>query len=318
MKPSYVLTGLSVEQVKLGRLVTRKNIWTPYNAFHDPPSLTYSPDVHEVTCHSSELHYHNSTQSSVPLRLSKLFGVNRTVDTNVFLKIEADSTTMQMLSDYSSIFRSWPSDVADTTGNSERVADGLDQTREWIQNRLESDEDVFMVVGIKTVTNAKVTIHQSSNNTRSLKAGIPTSELGLHGLSPIPGASALDIMIAMTAGQAGGVSEKYEMKGTRVMAVQYCRVKVSKWPKSKIGEAKLDMGGIVWKWFVGNGSVLMKASTSDSRDSFMVSISTGEIADAAEIVGSDEEEQDEHEDDDLDEDEDHIDRVLINGVELMF
>ena len=315
MTPTYFLTELSTDQVKLGRLVT--NIWTPYNAFYDPPFISYTPVVHEVIRHSSKFCLHRSNKSSIGSTLSKLFGIDYGRSSNTFLRIEAKSISTQTISNYSDAFEFLWSGIARTPGDAQGKTDEVDRTREWIQNRLEDSEDVFMVVGIRTITDATVTVHESSDVTTRLNAGIPVTELVSSGLSMALG-SALDVTIAMGVGRAGGVGEKYEVRGTRVMAVQYCRVKVGKWWKGKDVAAKLAAKQVVWEWFIGNGLRGTTPSNTGPQDPLMVVVALGDMVDAAEIMGVNDDEGHDAEGNNEDEDEDRIQSFSVDGVELVF
>jgi hypothetical protein len=284
MKPSYILptAGLSTDQVKLGRLIT--NIWSPANTFHDPPTVSYSPNVHNVTHYSSKLYHRSGSQSSVSSKLSKLFGINSDRSSEVFLKIEAESTTTQTLSNYSDLFKSmWHRQEASSTP-------GTEGTRQWIQDRLVDDEEVYMIVGITTVTDATVTVVECSTSTTAYHAGIPISEIASLAQPALATISALDVMIAMTVGRFGKSGGSYEVKGTNVVAVQYCKVKVGKWWKGKGAEAKLSSGEIAWEWFIGRRSRAM-SPICNPRDQPVVVVSLAEPVNVAQILGEDEEGQ---------------------------
>jgi hypothetical protein len=310
---AYVLTGLSVDQVKLGRLVT--NVWTPYNGYHDPPGLSLTTDVAKLTQRKSTIYSHNNTQTSLMLRLSKLFGIDHDRRSNAFWKVEAESTTTQTLSNYSEVFETLWKGVAACERDPEKPKSELHKTREWIQNRLEGDEDVYMVVGIKTVTNAKVTVGQSSGTATAVDAGIPVTDMVSHGLSTLVNISPLDVMIAIAVGSRGGVGETYEVEGPCVMAVQYCRVKLR---RRKVGngndEETLAPHKIAWEWFLGGRPRVMTPSTGP-KDKFMVEVSLGGIVDKADIVMDEEEPVSTEGETD---DEDRIQNVLVDGVELLF
>jgi hypothetical protein len=299
MRSSYILLGVSTDQLKIGRLVT--DIWAPYNRYHDPPSISSSPEIHELNLHKSHLYYRTGTKSTVLVKLSKLFGINHDSQSNVCLDIEAESTSTQTLSNYPEVFKSlW-----------ENTTDETDGTKEWIQHRLLDDEDVYMVVGIRTVTNATVTVSNFSGNATGLNAGIPVSELASHGLY---GSSALDVMIAMSAGQVKGVGETYQIKGACVIAAQYCKVKVGKWWNGDSKEAHLTTRDVAWEWLVGNHSRQPGHSDGFPQDRPVVTVSLGEPLDAAKFIGVNEEVVSETDDDD----DDRIRSFTMHDVELVF
>lgn len=307
MKPSYVLPGISTNQVKLGRLVT--NVWTPHNSFHDPPTISDTDissqlEIHKVIRHSSEFYNHTHNKCATFLKLSKFFGINLDSSSNVIFKVKARSTTTEALSNYSDLFRSiWRGGGVSTTSN---PGAHMDATREWVQNRIEDGEDVYMVVGITTATDATVVVDVRSATITGPQVGVPTSDMALPGISSLANASALDVILAMAVGQCGTGIETHEMNGTHVIAVQYCKVKVGKWWKKKSEEPRLASGHVVWKWFVGPNRSMNPPPVTDEE--MMMDASLGEPV-TMDVLGPNEE--------DAEEDQ-RIENVLLGDGELLF
>jgi hypothetical protein len=202
VKASYILVqsnGLSDNQVKLGRLVT--NIWTPFISYHDPPNIS---DTHgrlhqtdEITNHNSTLYFNNNRNDSLSLKLSKLFGIGIDRSSNSALVIKAKSVSTSTLSDCVLAFDCIFDGPADNT------ATGTSTTRSWIQNRIQGGHDVYMVVGIQTVTDAHITQLHSFTTNPSSSVAVPVSEIASHGAAAVAstvgagGWSALDVSLAI-------------------------------------------------------------------------------------------------------------------------
>jgi len=273
MKSSYILiqsNGLSDKQVKLGRLVT--NIWTPFDSFHDPPSLFTSDlaQVDEITDHNSTLYFNRNCDDSISLKLSKLFGISLNHASNSALLIKAKSVSTATLLNHTSVFNRIFS--GPTVGPSE--SSETNETRAWIQKRFEGGEAVYMVVGIQTVTDAKVTQVQSSNLKTSFDGSIPVTDIASHGVSAPIGWSTLDVSIAVVLGRDGGAGAEYEIQGTRVIAVQYCKIQVSlrKW---RTGKDEVKLAERTWQWYLGEK--MRSRTTSTDRPSFGLEVSLEEM-----------------------------------------
>jgi hypothetical protein len=301
MKPSYVVPTPLLEQVKLGRLVT--NIWMPSDVYYDPaPSVSRSPtQIQQVTQYSSTIHFRTSSKSSVYLRLLKLFGIRRDRNANVSMKVEAEGVTTETLSNYADVFRSmWRGESPE--GNSEKEADVINPLREWVQDRLESDEEVYMITGVKMATNAKITVETSLDTSTSLTPGL---QLPSNGTSGDPQA----IMIAIKLRRSYGIEEKYEVKGTCVVALQYCKLNVAKRWMGKNAQEVVSVGNNSWEWL----AAAKRTITSDitPRNRLIVEVSLGEPVDSSGMARVDEEGQDS-------DDEDRVYCYRVGDVELIF
>jgi hypothetical protein len=259
------------------------------------------------------MHFRTDAQSSLIMQLTKLFHLNGDSHSGVNFNIQAESTTDEMLDNYAEVFLSmWPDASNDSPSrNSQRMGE-LDPTRDWIQARLEGGEKVYMVVGITTVVNPRVTVTISSGMSGDLRTSVPVDELCPR--LPMQAASPLDFMITMTVGRAAGEGEAYTLDGKYVIAVQYCKLKIRKWT---IGEKKKEVKEITWKWYARS----MRTMTTIRPAENMVGISLGEPLDATGMLNPDEEQEQnegERQDGDEDEDKDPVHTDLVEGIELVF
>jgi hypothetical protein len=306
MNSAHILiqsNGLSDKQVKLGRLVT--NIWTPFDSFHDSPSLVEpKAEATQIDDHNSTFCFNRNCDESIWLKLSKLFGIDLNRKSTTALVIKAKSVSTRTLSDYTSAFNS----IFDSAAESE--TDTAGKTRKWIQNRVEGKEAVYMVVGIQTVTDAKVTQVRSSNINTSLHSGIAVPEITSQGVSSVAEWSAPDVSIAIAIGRDGGASSAYEIQGTRVIAVQYCKVKSRTWPLAGDGGVELT-SRTQWKWYMDE---MRAGGTSNGGQScFGLEVSLEKMVDAAMARNVSE-----GDGEDDGEDEDCVDNISVDGIEIVF
>jgi hypothetical protein len=312
MKSSYILvqsTGLSGKQVKLGRLVT--NIWTPFDSFHDPPSLFTSDleQIDEITNHNSTLYFNCNRDDSLSLKISKLFGISLNRTSNWALLIRARSVSTTTLLDSTATFnRVFNHPTTESSHLNEEA-----ETRRWIQNRFEGGEAVYMVVGIQAVTDAKVTHFQASNLKQALHGGIPVTDIAAHGVPALVGWSALDVSIVAALARDSGAGSEYEIQGTRVVAVQYCKIKLSlrRWQKDE----EVKLADRTWQWYLGEIRASPENNTSKNHQScFGLEVLLGEIVDISEARNVSEGDSGGHEG----EDEDCVDSISVSGVEFVF
>ena len=214
--------------------------------------------------------------------------------------VEAKTATRTIFSNYSDAFYFLFSDP------------DADETRKWIQNRLDEGTDMYMVVGITTVTDAKVTMASAADSKSFLKANIPVSQMAA---LPIPW-SALDVSIALGVARGGAGGAVREIKGTRVVGAQYCRLKARKWWEAKNETKPARLGTPTWQSYIipkRSGAVQV-----DDSGCFMIEASLGEVVSAAEIQKWQDENKGGDEGPDDEDEEDVVDSIVVDGVELVF
>ena len=297
--PHIVINGLPEAQVKIGRLVT--DIWDPFRQIHDPPSFLSLLDshIHITVDENLTSSHHDSSGSSILVKLSQLLGIGYDNKSSLSATVEAKTATRTAFSNYSDIFYTLFSDP------------GANETRNWIQNRLDEHTDIYMVVGVTAVTDAKVTLASAAYSNPFFKAGIPASKM-----AALPSAwSTLDVTIALGAARGGTGTAVHEIRGTRIVGVQYCQVKLRKWWQAKIEAKATRLGTPTWQSYIipKRGGVV----PADDSGCFMIEASLGEVVSAAEIQKWHEDQQDGGEAG-SDEEEDAIDSVVVDGVELVF
>ena len=295
-----VINGLPEAEVKVGRLVT--SIWDPFQQIHDPPSFSRLLDsqTHVIVDENITSSHFDSSSTSILLKLSQLIGIGHDVTASLSTIVEAKIARRTIFSNYQDAFYSLFSDP------------NTEATKRWIQNRLDEGTDVYMVVGITTVTDAKVTMVSAASSKPFLKANIPVSHMAA---LPIPW-SALDISIALGVARNGSGGAVREMKGTRVVGAQYCRLKLRKWWQAKKDAKTTRLGTPAWQSYIipkRSGAVPV-----DDSGCFMIEASLGEVVSAADIQKWEDEDKVDDEGCDDENEEDKVDSIVVDGVELVF
>ncbi|KAF8252037.1 hypothetical protein K440DRAFT_658308 [Wilcoxina mikolae CBS 423.85] len=124
-----------------------------------------------------------------------------------------------------------------------------DETREWLEEVMQSGNDVYLVVGIKTLTDARITQSQQRSKTGRGGVEIPLGQLTAavttvvgHGGFGVGGSRTSDI--EKTAA--------FVVPGEQVYAVQYRRVQFAWYSRRDIDKASLENGNR-WKVYVSGG-----------------------------------------------------------------
>ncbi|KAF8493331.1 hypothetical protein JB92DRAFT_3127408 [Gautieria morchelliformis] len=109
-----------------------------------------------------------------------------------------------------------------------------------------------MPVRTRTVTDAKVTQMQHFNINGSLDVNTPVASDGVS--NALSGWSPLDALVAFAVGRHYGDRAKYEIQGTRVVAVQYYKVKPSarKLQADSSKDDKVKLADRTWQWYIGD------------------------------------------------------------------
>jgi hypothetical protein len=122
------------------------------------------------------------------------------------------------------------------------------EAREWLEAAIESNRDVYLVVGIKTLTDAKVTQSLQRSKTDRGDIEIPIGQI----------ATATTGFVG-SGGIGVGGSHKYKFEktaafvvpGEQVYAVQYRRIEFAWYSSRHIDKAFLE-GGNRWKVYVSS------------------------------------------------------------------
>ena len=166
-----------------------------------------------------------------------------------------------------------------------------EETKTWILRNFEEGKKIYMVVGIKTVTVAKVTVSRYRNAQTSIEAALSgsTAEEG----------------IAVTLARATScMKEEYDVN-EGIVAVEYCEVQTRRWLK-KGPRVKLDQRGGAWRWYAG-AELPRGVGTDKEYDSIVLEVSAGQTVDADVVEKIEEEEPSDGE----------LRRILFGDVELV-
>lgn len=127
--------------VKLGRFIT--NIDHPHQGYHDPPSA--EPPKQGITPRDSVVGLqHQGSNASFELALTSLMSASFSKRAKTQVRVTAEKITTY------------------TLDNSDEWFDSVTRipaTRAWIERAVDRGEDLYMIVGFHTVTNARI-VHQ--------------------------------------------------------------------------------------------------------------------------------------------------------------
>ncbi|PWI64612.1 hypothetical protein PCL_09506 [Purpureocillium lilacinum] len=216
MRVSIVPSPLLLPQssVKLGRLTT--NIEHPHQHHHDPPSSTPPSTFASTRSAYSGEHqaaYGAGFRSTITSLLSARFSKGT--------KLNVRMTTCQ--------FRTYILDNSDAWFDE---ITRLPATRVWIERAIDRGDDVYLIVGIHTVTDASVVHESAVGNGSGVQAGIPVG-LSLTAAGVVaPLGDVVDPSVTFQRQGLDGARARFVASGEYVCAIDYRKLR-HEWLSSK-------------------------------------------------------------------------------------
>lgn len=133
------------------------------------------------------------------------------------------------------------------------TACGEESVRRWLIQRPRSVYDnMYLVCGFKTLTDAEVIVSRSKGAEVDVSAGVSASLLTAAAGVPLPTLpdSGLDVSVGFSSANERSGSSGYTATGEHVYAVQYRKIKISRFSSHKVEGAYLERGNR-WKLFYG-------------------------------------------------------------------
>jgi hypothetical protein len=218
--PQFFLPQTSV---KLGRFIT--SIESPYDGFHDPECpTTPSPIVTVREDHKGEAKMDTSNTSSFSTGLTKLLSANLSRGVKSTVSITADKVTTTALPNSDAWFNE------STT---------LPSTRTWIERQVEQGRKIYLVVGLHTVTNARIIQEAGPESSVDGSVQVPaTLSLAAVGVV-VPLGDIVDPSVGGDHRVEKGGKAEFLVPGEQVCALQ-CRRVGHRWLSSRsVDKARL-------------------------------------------------------------------------------
>ncbi|KAG6361602.1 hypothetical protein INS49_009829 [Diaporthe citri] len=130
---------------------------------------------------------------------------------------------------------------------------GEESVRTWLEEGSRSLYDnVYLVCGFKTLTDAEITVSRSTGTDVDVSAGVSASLLTAASGVPLPilSDSGLDVSVGFSSANERSGTMGYTATGEHVYAVQYRKIKFSMFSSRKVEKAYLERGNR-WKSYVG-------------------------------------------------------------------
>ncbi|KAK7716089.1 hypothetical protein SLS64_003241 [Diaporthe eres] len=130
---------------------------------------------------------------------------------------------------------------------------GEESVRSWLEEGSRSLYDnVYLVCGFKTLTDAEVAVSRTTGAEVDLSAGVSASLLTAASGVPLPilADSGLDVSVGFSSANEHSGTIGYTATGEHVYAVQYRKIKFSMFSSRKVEKAYLERGNR-WKSYVG-------------------------------------------------------------------
>jgi hypothetical protein len=224
MALSIVLPQFFLPQtaIKLGRFIT--SIDHPHQGYHDPPYLQ-PPKIAVLPRNSYVGVNHKGTNASFGSALTSLISAGFSKRAKARIQVTAESI------------------VTHTLDNSDEWFDGavrMPATRVWIERALDRGNDIYMVVGYHTVTNARI-IHESIRGKDvGGQVNVPVG-LSLTAVSAIaPLGKITDPSIGGNSHDLDSTQSRFVAPGEQICAFQYRKVQHRWLSSSSIDTSRLS------------------------------------------------------------------------------
>ncbi|KAF7165777.1 hypothetical protein CNMCM5623_009856 [Aspergillus felis] len=198
---------LSPSAIKLGRLVT--SVDEPHQNYYDPsPEKDFGVIVKVEDCYdyADTLGRHRSFMSDLTAFLSSTVSSR----TKTSIRITADQVKTYYL---------------DNNGQWFREVVRLVEVRKWITRTIDEGEDIYIVVGYHTASDAHVIEKSMQQKTVDGKVAMPISDiLGASGVV-VPYADLTDPGLAGSSGRAEERYRQFVARGEQIIAVQYRKIR---------------------------------------------------------------------------------------------
>lgn len=136
-------------------------------------------------------------------------------------------------------------------------------TRDWIEEQQRDGfENIFMVVGYHTMSNAAVVLGVDDAQERSGQVQAPVSNALAAGGVVLPSGGILDPKFSAQQSESRGAKLQFTAPGERTCALQYRKV-VYQWFSSRDLDSATLNKGILWKSLKGTRSASEKTDTND-------------------------------------------------------
>ncbi|KAF9692790.1 hypothetical protein EKO04_008958 [Ascochyta lentis] len=169
--------------------------------------------------------------------------------------------------------------------NSSRYFDYLCQhsrpTQRWLERAIRRRQDIYLVTGLKTVTDAFVEDEKGKGHSTQgrIQAPVTMAATAAAGLPPSLEPGMLDV--GAGAERSRKVTERvgFVAPGEQIFAVQYRKVRYARFSAAKIESANLEAGNR-WKMFLGG-----RGETEDLED--IIDAQIGDCLQSSDMHGSD-------------------------------
>lgn len=210
--PSQIL--LPQSSVKLGRFIT--NVEYPHQHYHDPPSDT-PPTTLASTRSAFNGEHHAACDASFRSTLTTLISARLSRGNKLKVRVTAGQLRTYTLDNS----EAWFDD-----------ATRLPATRAWIERAIDRGNDVYLIVGIHTVTDASISHESAAGSGAGAQAEIPVS-LSLTAAGVVaPLGGIVDPSVGFQRQGLDGAHIRFVAPGEQVCAIEYRKLR-HEWLSSK-------------------------------------------------------------------------------------
>ena len=203
-----------LDAVKLGRFTT--SIDSPHENYHDP-EWTKPAQAVTSSLHSYTGMHQTASSSGFASGLTSLMSAGFSKRAKTRLYIVADSVVTSALDNSDGWFKD---------------ATQLPATRAWIEQQIDQGNDIYMTVGIRSITNARIIQESYLGTATEGQMQLPAAPVFAVAGAIVPLGDAADPMVGGHRREFDGAQAQFLVRGDQVCALQYRKIRHT-WLSSK-------------------------------------------------------------------------------------
>lgn len=238
MLPTAVILNhlLPVGAVDLGRLVL--NVWEPSQDFYQPKLLERNILVQRIERFTDVLSQIKDSRlhGSLTAAFSTVFSTRKHSSTS----ISSSTCITRQLQNSNDYFLELCQ---------------LAKARAWMESAVRRNLSVFLVVGVKTLTDADIKQKEERLRERSVDVEVPVMTVASAAMAGagmvLPLGDSLDPSLGKSRTRTFDTKSEYTAPGEHIYAVQYRKVRFRRFTSCKVDHSSLESGNR-WKVYVGS------------------------------------------------------------------
>lgn len=246
---------LAPDAVSLGRLV--RSVESPQQDFYAPNiSLITEENVAQVRYEEFQETLDRTEGSKLHTFLTNLFSISSSGTKSASSEIQSTACVTYQLKNSGDFFAQLCDDPT---------------ARKFLDRAFRFRKDVYLVVGLKTLQDAKVVLQSERKKDTEISIEVPVEEALLAAGVPIPQGIIGGAGVTTGQSNSASISSRFQVPGEKVIAAQFRKLKFKLFSSREVDNAFLEDGNR-WKVYAG-GQRGEEISDDDDKETDVMDVS---------------------------------------------